>query len=280
MNIKASDLKNIVREVVRECVTEAQIKGNPFAQKGPGGKPPEGDPAKNPFSNKPAHGEYARLNPNVVQGTQPKKLSGPPVKEAGAISEDPIGGCEAEESEETHLIKTLDLTVKRLLAIHGKGEETQETPFEKEEDGEESGSEESGEMDRNSDIAAITADDEDEGENSEEGGEERLDEAKKSKKKNKKGKIDKKKLLKKKFKKGLEEVKKICEFYIAENNGGPQYKVVSANQVDVTDEDKAREIQRDPKVNEEAEVQHRSFRTVKDVPQDPKNQRDGTVPRP
>lgn len=57
------------------------------------------------------------------------------------------------------------------------------------------------------------------------------------------------------------------------------YKVVSPNQVDTSKENKAREIQTDPKVNETAyKVQGASLKTFKDSPQfpkavnDPKNQ--------
>jgi hypothetical protein len=57
------------------------------------------------------------------------------------------------------------------------------------------------------------------------------------------------------------------------------YKVVAKNEVDVSDEDKAREIQTDPKVNEASyKVQKRSYTTVKDAPNDPKNTRDPELP--
>ena len=66
---------------------------------------------------------------------------------------------------------------------------------------------------------------------------------------------------------------------VNENNGGPQYKVVSPNATDTAKEDKAREIQRDPKVSEAAhKVQHRSYKTINDVDQDPKNPADPEVP--
>jgi len=56
------------------------------------------------------------------------------------------------------------------------------------------------------------------------------------------------------------------------------YKVVSKNETDTSKEDKARRIQREPKVTENHKVQHRSYTTVNDVPQDPKNVRDPEVP--
>jgi hypothetical protein len=53
------------------------------------------------------------------------------------------------------------------------------------------------------------------------------------------------------------------------------YKIVSPNQVDVSKEDKAREIQTDPEVNETAyKVQGRSYKTFDDAPKGDTNYKD------
>jgi hypothetical protein len=56
------------------------------------------------------------------------------------------------------------------------------------------------------------------------------------------------------------------------------YKVVSPTQAQVQKDDQARKVQTEPKVSENHKVQHRSACTVKDLPNDPKNVRDPEVP--
>lgn len=57
------------------------------------------------------------------------------------------------------------------------------------------------------------------------------------------------------------------------------YKTVSPNETDTAAEDKARAIQTEPKVTENHKVQHRSAKTVNDLDNDPQNVRDPEVPQ-
>ena len=57
------------------------------------------------------------------------------------------------------------------------------------------------------------------------------------------------------------------------------YKQVSQNATDTAKERKAFRIQREPKVSENFKVQTRSYKTVNDLPNNPKNVRDPKVPR-
>jgi len=66
------------------------------------------------------------------------------------------------------------------------------------------------------------------------------------------------------------------------DEGGPQYKVRDGRSyVEKTGQiNRAREIQSDPNVNESNhKVQHRSYKTINDVPQNPENLRDPEVPQ-
>ncbi len=57
------------------------------------------------------------------------------------------------------------------------------------------------------------------------------------------------------------------------------YKVVSPTQLQVQKDDQARKVQTEPKVTENHKVQARSFKTVKDLDNNPKNVRDPKVPQ-
>lgn len=57
------------------------------------------------------------------------------------------------------------------------------------------------------------------------------------------------------------------------------YKTVSPNETDTAAEPKARAIQTEPKVTENHKVQHRSAKTVNDLDNDPQNVRDPEVPQ-
>lgn len=84
-------------------------------------------------------------------------------------------------------------------------------------------------------------------------------------------------------------IKKACNKLLSMHNTSPNtfnepleeesYKVASDSQYRTQNCDHARTIQTDPKVTENAKVQSRSYKTVKDLDNDPKNVRNKEVPQ-
>jgi hypothetical protein len=259
--MKESELKSLIKEVVRECVKESGTNVRKA-----------GELNKNLI--KPASTSYAlpKGKAPFPAPPQPPKQS-PLTKEAGLTSEDDMDHG-YDEAEEIRLIKGLHLITSKLIDMHlgeesgGGGESedvTDEIPVDL--DNSSDNDDPSGEED----VGQEPEDDDNER------SPEELNESKKKKTKKKAvKKSHKRKALAKRFKKGLEEVKKITEFFISEAS----YKVVSPNETDTAKEDKARKIQTEPKVTEAAfKTQARSARTIKDLPQNPKNVADKDVPQ-
>lgn len=201
--MKRSELKGLIKEVVRQCVKEA----------GPQYKVRDG----RSYIEQPGKVNRAR----DIQDTPEVNEIAPPGGEPEMTGEEQP----YEEGDEIRLIKAVGKAIVKLLQMH-KGMEEPEAE-EPEEDGEEE-----------SDAPPFPP------------------------KKEKKPVADK------------------AEGELDE--GGPQYKVRDGRSyIEKTGQvNRAREIQSDPKVNESNhKVQHRSYKTINDVPQNPENLRDPEVPQ-
>lgn len=286
--MRETEIKHIIKEVVRQCITEVA----------PPGEKAERMVMHLKKSLRDTHPEWDDEKvTSVAIATAWKAHNRGAVEEAGLTSEE---GCQCEkcncdpckcnengdegeeheydEKEEIRLMKGLSMIVKKLLSMH-KGMDEQEV----------------NEGDAQYKVVSPNATDtaaEDKARQMQydplvsEKKEKWIQKAVDPKHKGyctpmtKKTCTPRRKALAKRFKKGLEEMLQMADFMISESNGGPQYKVVSPNATDTAKEDKAREIQRDPKVSESSnhKVQHRSHTTINDVPQNPENVRDPEVP--
>jgi hypothetical protein len=225
----------------------------------------EDEGEKKASGDKIPKGKLAKLNPDIVKGDKPSMKPGekPSLlkKEAGAISE-------YDESEELKLIRGLNLITQKLLGMH-KGLDIDK--HEKEDHGDhidENGPqykvrdgrsyvEQTGKVNRAREIQEDPVINEDEGQYKVRDGRSYTEQT---------GKVNR-----------AREIQK--DPTINEDEG--QYKVRDGkSQVEQPGKvNRAREIQKDPKVNEAAhKVQARSFKTIKDVDQDPKNPADPEVP--
>lgn len=275
--MKESELKSIIKEVVRECINEGCGGGHlaggakgkrmfKHIKKGYEGEKSAEDAERiaaatvnknlDEAGKQIPPGKLTQLNPKIAKpASQPMKLpkgnmpfpnppqppkQSPLTKEAGLTSEDDMDDMDHgyDESEEIRLIKGLHLITSKLIDMHlGEEEPEMDNSLDMDTSTEDDNDNSSGEED---------AEQEPEEDNNEDSPQE-LNESKKKKiKKKANKKSQKRKMLAKKFKKGLEEVKKITEFFINEAS----YKVVSPNETDTAKEDKARKMQTEPKVNE------------------------------
>ena len=201
--MKRSELKGLVKEVVRQCIKEA----------GPQYKVRDG----RSYIEQPGKVNRAR----DIQDTPEVNEIAPPGGEPEMTGEEQP----YEEGDEIRLIKAVGKAIVKLLQMHKDMEEP-------------------------------------EADEPEEGGEEESDAPPFPPKKEKKPAPEK------------------AEGELDE--GGPQYKVRDGRSyVEQPGKvNRAREIQSDPKVNESNhKVQHRSYKTINDVPQNPENLRDPEVPQ-
>ena len=246
--MKRSELKGLIKEVVRQCLKEAgpQYKvrdGRSYVEKtGEVNRAREiqEDPAVNEASfEKTVKGikkSGSDVNPwAVAQSMHNKGMDVGPRKESIVrkayknMSEngEELGGDQPyDEQEEINLIKAVAKDVLELLKMH-KGMDT----------GEEGESEETGESEEKPPFPPKAA-----------------PKAPKAKKEKEDGELD---------------------------EGGPQYKTTAKrSQIEVPGKvDRAKKMQDTPEVCENHKVQHRSYKTVNDVDQDPKNVRDPEVPQ-
>lgn len=263
--MKQNELKSLVKEVIRECITEVA---------------PPGAKAERMVHHLKA--SLAKTHPEwdeekikqVAYATAWKHKGEGSVEEAGMTSEDDMPGEEEkdekeygheeygeDEGEEIKLIKCLGLIIKKLLDMH-KGDEYDDENGEEGEEEEEHGEIEVG-INEKKDKKWI---------------QKAVDPKHKGycTPMTKSTCTPKRKALAKRFKRGLEELSESYQEYL--NECGPQYKVVSPRQSQVQKDDQAKNVQCEPKVTENHKVQSRTYSTVKDVPQNPENQRDPKKP--
>jgi hypothetical protein len=279
MVIKKSQLKSLIKTVVREAIAE---RGGLLNENIP--------PVQKPGI---PQGSLAKLNPQIAAPSKPQKMGVPSgklpppikrVKEAGLTSED---GASYDEHEEVLLIKVMKLIADKLSAMHGetelvpKEQPTDEPEFQGADDAaptdmaDEEPSEEpapfggddteGGDDVTEPDFGNTEEEPEAEPETEEEPEEEKpeIDEA----------------AYKVVAHRAATDAKenKALRIQTEPKVNEASFKKMAKKAYTDAKEDKARRIQTEPDVNE-AKVQKRSYVTAKDNPADPKNVRDPEVP--